>query len=65
MYKETILGKILQPGNLNDAYEHVKRKGGAAGVDGMEVSELFEYFSKHSPEIIKQIRVLNVKLIEG
>ena len=56
MYKETILGKILQPGNLNDAYEHVKRKGGAAGVDGMEVSELFEYFSKHSPEIIKQIR---------
>jgi len=34
----------------------VKAKGGASGVDGMEVSKLFAHFSKNSAEIIKQIR---------
>ena len=56
MYKETTLDKILRPENLHQAYEHVKRKGGAPGVDGKEVSELFDYFREHSPEMIKQIR---------
>jgi len=56
MYKGKILDKILHSDNLYQAYEHVKRKGGASGVDGMEVTELFEYFREYSPEIIKQIR---------
>ena len=56
MYKRTILDRILDPENMNRAYEHVKRKGGSSGVDGMEVTELFGYLSKNNAEIIKQIR---------
>ena len=56
MYKRTILDRILDSENMNRAYEHVKRKGGSSGVDGMEVTELFGHLSKNNAEIIKQIR---------
>jgi len=61
MYQRSILDKILDSENLNRAYEHVKTKGGASGVDGMEVSELFTYLSENSVEIIKQIRARTYK----
>jgi len=61
MYQRSILDKILDSDNLNRAYEHVKTKGGASGVDGMEVSELFTYLSENSVEIIKQIRTRTYK----
>ena len=61
MYQDNILDRILESNNLYRAYEHVKTKGGVSGVDGMEVSGLFEHFSENSTEIIKQIRTRTYK----
>jgi len=61
MYERSIIDKILDSENMNQAYQHVKSKGGASGVDGMEVGELFAHFSKNSVEIIKQIRTRTYK----
>ena len=56
MHKQNILDRILDSRNMNRAYHHVKRKKGSAGVDGMEVSELFKYLSENSERIIEEIR---------
>ena len=47
---------ILSDENLEEAIRRVKRNRGAAGVDGMKISELDEYFSKHKEIIKQQIR---------
>jgi len=57
MNNEKLLERILEKENLNRAYKHVKRKGGAAGVDGMKVEELFGHFAEHKEEIIQKIRL--------
>lgn len=56
MYKETILDKILDRNNLNDAYKQVVRNKGAAGVDGMTIDELGGYLTRNREEIILEIR---------
>lgn len=52
----TVLDKILDRNNLNEAYKQVIKNKGAAGVDGMTVDELGGFLAKHKEEIILQIR---------
>lgn len=47
---------ILQDRNIDEAIKAVKRNKGAAGVNGMTVDELDEYFAIHRKEIKTQIR---------
>ena len=47
---------ILQDKNIDEAIKSVKRNKGAAGIDGMTVDELDEYFALHREEIKSQIR---------
>jgi RNA-directed DNA polymerase len=47
-----ILEQIVDYGNLKRAYEQVRRNGGAAGVDGMEVAGLRSWLGKN----INQLR---------
>ena len=35
--EKTLLDQILSEANLAQAYEHVSKKGGAPGIDGMNV----------------------------
>jgi len=55
MHKRTILDEALMDDNIIKADKHVKRKGGSPGVDGMEVSELFDHLRQHHDEIVNQI----------
>jgi group II intron reverse transcriptase/maturase len=51
-----LLEKILDRDNLNAAYQRVKRNGGAAGIDGMTVDEMFPYLKEHGWEIVQNIK---------
>lgn len=51
-----LLEEILSRENLNAAYLAVYRNQGAAGVDGVTVSELKEHLKKHKEEILSEIR---------
>jgi group II intron reverse transcriptase/maturase len=52
----SLLEKILDNDNMNAAYQRVKRNGGAAGVDGMTVDEMFPYLKEHGRELATSIR---------
>ena len=52
----SLLEKILHRDNLNASYKRVKQNGGAAGVDGMTVDEMFLYLREHGAELIASIR---------
>ncbi|MFD1174120.1 group II intron reverse transcriptase/maturase [Oceanobacillus picturae] len=56
MHERTILDKILDRDNLNQAFKQVKRNKGAAGVDGMTVDELKIYMLRNKEKIISLIR---------
>lgn len=56
MYKQTIMNRILDRDNLNQAYKQVKRNKGVAGVDGMTVDELGSYLSENKTLLLEQIR---------
>src|SRR5699024_10715455 len=56
MDKPTILDKILDRDNLNDAYKQVIKNKGAAGVDGMTIDDLGGYLASNREEIILGIR---------
>jgi hypothetical protein len=51
-----MLEEVLHPSNLMRAYRQVKRNKGAAGVDGMGVESLLEYFRANRKEIESSIR---------
>lgn len=53
---ESLLGKVLNRDNLNEAYKRVKQNRGAAGVDGMTVEGLLSYLKEHKGELIESIR---------
>jgi group II intron reverse transcriptase/maturase len=53
---ESLLERILHRDNLNAAYKRVKRKGGAAGVDGMTVGEMLPYLKEHKNGLLASIR---------
>ena len=53
---ETLLEKVLERNNLNQAYKRVKRNGGAAGVDGMTVEEVMPYLQEHRVDFLESLR---------
>jgi group II intron reverse transcriptase/maturase len=54
--EDGLLGKILNPFNLNKAYLKVVRNKGSHGVDKMEVGVLRGYLRQHGSELIKSIK---------
>jgi len=50
-----LLEKILDRGNLNEAYKRVKSNKGAGGVDGMSVDELLAFLRDNREQLIQQI----------
>lgn len=50
-----LLNRILHPVNLTKAQERVIGNNGAAGVDGMKVSELNQWMKDHRSELIVSI----------
>lgn len=50
-----MIANVLHPRNLSIALEKVIRNRGSAGVDGMQVTELYSYVSKHRMELISLI----------
>lgn len=46
-----LIDQILSDRNLDEAIKAVKRNHGAAGVDGMPVEELDQYYDEHRAEI--------------
>ena len=51
-----LLDKVLNRTNLLAAQRRVIGNKGAAGVDKMQVSELWEYFQKHGEELVSSIK---------
>ncbi|MDR2024652.1 MAG: group II intron reverse transcriptase/maturase [Hungatella sp.] len=51
-----LMEKILQAGNLNNAYKKVKSNKGAGGVDGMEVAELLLYLKDNGKQLIQRLK---------
>lgn len=56
-----LLEKILDKGNMNEAYKKVCANKGAGGVDGMELEELEEYIRKNWDSLREQIRTRSYK----
>ena len=54
--EDGILGRILSPYNLNQAYLKVCRNKGSHGVDGLEIESLRDYLKQHGPDLVKSIR---------
>ena len=55
MDTNSLMEQIVSKDNLNAAYLQVIRNKGAAGVDGMEYTELGEYLSKNGEAIKEQL----------
>ena len=51
-----LLEKILNKDNLNAAYLQVKRKKGAAGIDGMEVGEMLGWLKENKERFLLLLR---------
>ena len=56
-----LLEKILERGNLNEAYKRVYANKGASGVDGVTVEELLSYLKDHKAELLESIRTRKYK----
>ena len=56
MDTSSLMEQILSKENLNAAYLQVVRNKGAAGVDGMEYTELKDYLSENGEIIREQLR---------
>jgi RNA-directed DNA polymerase len=48
---ENLLEKIVEYGNLNQAFKQVKENDGSSGIDKMEVSDLRQWLGKHLEEL--------------
>lgn len=53
---KTLIEKILEKGNLNQAFERVKRNKGAAGVDAKDIEATRLYLKENGEEIIRLIK---------
>ena len=51
-----MIEEVLHPANLMKAYKQVVQNKGAAGVDGMQVEELYDYWQIHCERIKESIR---------
>ena len=61
MDTSSLMEQILSKDNLNTAYLQVVRNKGAAGVDGMEYTELAEYLLENGEIIKEQMRTRKYK----
>ena len=61
MDTSSLMERILSRDNLNAAYLQVVRNKGAAGVDGMEYTELKEHLRKNGDTIREQLRTRTYK----
>ena len=50
-----LLERITEPANLRKAYRHVKHNKGSGGVDGMEMAEFGDWFSKNYQKVQEQL----------
>jgi RNA-directed DNA polymerase len=53
---DDLLEKVLDRDNLNAAWKRVKQNGGAAGIDGMKISEFRDFLAKHWDTILGKLR---------
>lgn len=51
-----MIEEIVNPNNVMRAFRQVKRNGGSAGTDGMQVKELYAHLTKHRKSMIQNIR---------
>jgi RNA-directed DNA polymerase len=61
MDRSSLMEQILSKDNLNAAYLQVVRNKGAAGIDGMEYTELKDYLSENGETIKEQLRTRKYK----
>ncbi len=61
MDTSSLMEQILSRDNFNAAYLQVVRNKGAAGVDGMEYTELKEYLTENGKNIKEQLRTRKYK----
>ena len=54
---EGMLGRILNPYNLNRAYLKVGKNKGSHGVDGLKIESLGDYLRQNGSDLIKSIRL--------
>jgi len=52
---EGLMSKICSLNNLRRAYKQVKRNKGSAGVDGITIDEMHEYFKTHIEGLRQQL----------
>ena len=52
-----LLGRILNPYNLNKAYLRVARNKGSHGVDGLQIKSLRDYLRQNGSDLIRSIRL--------
>jgi RNA-directed DNA polymerase len=50
-----LMERICERENLNRAYKRVKANGGAPGVDGMTVQELYGWIKEHKTELVASL----------
>ncbi len=52
---EALMEEVIEPGNLNRAYQRVKANKGAPGVDGMRVEDLGDWLAEHREELMASL----------
>lgn len=55
--EDGMLGRILNPYNLNKAYLKVGKNKGSHGVDGLKIESLGDYLQQNGSNLIKSIRL--------
>lgn len=48
-------GRCLSPANLNEAWQRVRRNGGAAGIDGMSVAAFPAFWRAHGAQVLAKL----------
>ncbi len=52
---EALMEEVVEPRNLNRAYQRVKANKGAPGVDGMTVDDLSGWLAEHREELVASL----------
>ena len=52
---ESLLSQVMSKANLNEAYRKVKQNKGSAGIDKVEVEDLFKYLQENGEKLRQQI----------
>ena len=55
MYDSMLMEKILDRGNMNEAFKRVKKNKGSHGIDGLTIDELQKYLREHGEQLRRAI----------